>query len=298
MTIANSVNIPNVTSDDRIGSVFNHLFNVIHQTETEKASIKWDFRDALFLHPFFLAPLAIYRDNCDKHIPCIGVRADIRSYFDAVRFDHVYDVSELSSQDVLYAYLNKSYIPISRFSVKSNVDKIQEILQAVIETQSKVAGNMRTPISHLLSELIGNISEHSGSKHGYLFCQKVKKELYITIADCGKTVYGSYIDTQKYINEIGTSEAEALRIANEGYSTKDRPGAENRGYGISKSREMIVNGLGGAFFMLSGTAFYRHDNNGIDSINIPEAFRWDGTIILVKVPLTAPCGFHFYNYVE
>ena len=89
-----------------------------------------------------------------------------------------------------------------------------------------------------------------------------------------------------------------MRISNEGYSTKDRPGAENRGYGISKSREMIVNGLGGAFFMLSGTAFYRHDENGIVPANIPEEYRWNGTIILVKIPLTAPYGFSFYNYVE
>ena len=84
---------------------------------------------------------------------------------------------------------------------------------------------------------------------GICFAKKVKKDLFITIADCGKTIYGSYVDTNKYINEIGTNEAEALRIANEGFSTKDRPGAENRGYGISKSREMIVNGLRGAFFM-------------------------------------------------
>lgn len=298
MINANSVSIPNVTRDDKIGGAFNHLFNIIHQTEIADAITKWDFKDVLFLHPFFLAPLAIYRDNCNKHIPCVGICSNIKGYFDAVRFDNIYDASALSSQDALYAYLNKSYIPISRFSVRSNIDKIQEILQAVIETQSKVARNMRTPISHLLSELIGNISEHSGSEHGYLFCQKVKKDLYITIADCGKTIYGSYVDTNKYINEIGTNEAEALRIANEGYSTKDRPDAENRGYGISKSREMIVNGLRGAFFMLSGTAFYRHDENGIVPANIPEEYRWNGTIILVKVPLTAPNGFSFYNYVE
>ena len=49
--------------------------------------------------------------------------------------------------------------------------------------------------------------------------------------------------------------------------------------------------------MLSGTAFYRHDENGIVPANIPEEYRWNDTIILVKVPLTAPSGFSFYNYV-
>ena len=70
-----------------------------------------------------------------------------------------------------------------------------------------------------------------------------------------------------------------------------------------------------------------HDENGIVPANIPEEYRWNGTIILVKVlfsflksafsrhdnvrasstlfiwlnenvPLTAPNGFSFYNYVE
>ena len=148
----------------------------------------------------------------------------------------------------------------------------------------------------LHGETIGIFAE---SEHGYLFCQKVKKDLYITIADCGKTIYGSYVDTNKYINEIGTNEAEALRIANEGYSTKDRPDAENRGYGISKSREMIVNGLRGAFFMLSGTAFYRHDENGIVPANIPEEYRWNGTIILVKVLFSfLKSAFSRHDYVR
>ena len=294
----NSVLIPNVTRDDRIGSAFNQLFIVIHQTETRNDNIEWNFKNTLFLHPFFLVPLAIYRDSHKCNISCRGMCYNIKEYFKAICFSEVYDVTDLSSQETLDSYIGKSYIPISRFSIRGDVDKIQEILQKVIEAQSRVASNMRTPISHLLSELVGNIGEHSASKYGYLFCQRVKKELYIIIADSGKTVYGSYRDTQKYMDVIGTSDAMALKIANNGYSTKDRPEAENRGYGISKSREMIVDGLGGAFFMLSGTAFYRHDANGVNSVDIPGEYRWNGTIVLVKIPLVAPNGFQFYDYVE
>jgi len=49
------------------------------------------------------------------------------------------------------------------------------------------------------------------------------------------------------IEEIGDNEAEALKFANEGYSTKNLPEAENRGFGISSTKSMIVEGLGGAF---------------------------------------------------
>jgi hypothetical protein len=293
------ISIPNVTRDDRIGSAFNELFHIIHQTESGSDTIEWSFECAMFLHPFFLAPLAIYKDNCGKNISCKELRDNIDKYFNAICFREVYDATELQNSETLSSYLTKSYIPISRFSIRGRqVDKVQEILQRVIEAQSQVSKKMKTPISYLLSELVGNIGEHSSSECGYIFCQRVRKELYFIIADSGKTIYGSYVDTQKYLDMIGIDEAVAMKIANEGFSTKDRPEAENRGYGISKSREMVVNGLGGVFFMLSGTAFYRHDAGGVNIVNIPEDFRWNGTIILIRLPLDAPEEFNFYSYVE
>ena len=50
--------------------------------------------------------------------------------------------------------------------------------------------------------------------------------------------------------------------------------------------------------MLSGTAFYRHNEQGINIVNIPEAYRWNGTIILVRIPLKASQDFNFYHFVE
>ena len=291
-----SIPIPKVTRDDRIGSVFNELFSIIHNT---KNGAVWNFDETKFLHPFFIAPLSIYKDCCKYTITCNGMSNEMKNYFNAIHFEDIYDASDLRSKEDLKNYFIKSYIPISRFLIRNNdIDKIQEVLQGVIQEQSKISQNMRTPISHLLSELVGNISEHSSSEYGYLYCQCLQKELYIVIADTGKTIYNSYVDTNKYIDEIGTDEAKALLKANDGYSTKDRPEAENRGYGISKSREMVVNGLKGGFFMLSGTAFYRHNDNNINAVNIPEDFRWNGTIILLRIPTEAPTDFEFYNYVE
>ena len=163
------INIPDVRRDERIGSAFNDLFNVIHSTESAAGKVEWNFSSANFLHPFFVAPLAIFMETCGKEVSCMGFRPEIEGYFSAVRF---------------------------------------------------------------------------------------------------------------------------------GNSTKDRPEAENRGFGISKSREMVVDGLGGAFFMLSGTAFYRHDENGGKIVNIPEEYRWNGTIALIRIPLAAPDGFDYYKYVE
>jgi hypothetical protein len=297
--LPNKVFIPEVKRDDRIGSAFNQLFSVIHQTnKIDDKKIEWDFSNQHFFHPFFLAPLAIYKDNCKKVVTSKNQSKYISDYFKAIYFDNVYDASELSSKEMLELYLTKTYIPISRFTMKrTNMDKAQEILQDVMEHQSKVADNMKQPISYFLSELIMNIGEHSGSQYGYFFSQKVKSNLYIVIADVGRTIYGSYLETGKYLDIINGNEAKAMQIANEGYSTKDRPEAENRGYGISSSRRMIIS-LKGAFFMLSGKAFYRDDETGSQIVNLPNEFRWNGTIILLRIPLVAPKGFNIYSFVQ
>ena len=80
------ISIPNVTRDDRIGSAFNELFHIIHQTESGSDTIEWSFECAMFLHPFFLAPLAIYKDNCGKNISCKELRDNIDKYFNAICF--------------------------------------------------------------------------------------------------------------------------------------------------------------------------------------------------------------------
>ncbi len=100
------------------------------------------------------------------------------------------------------------------------------------------------------------------------------------------------------IEEIGDNEAEALKFANEGYSTKNLPEAENRGFGISSTKSMIVEGLGGAFFMLSGGAFHRHDINGSSYVRLPESISWDGTVILMRIPLTVNNSFDYMKYIR
>ena len=64
------VKIPNVAEEVRIGYSFNYMIKVIAETETAE-DIQWDFADVSFLHPFFLAPLAIYKNTSSKNIECI-----------------------------------------------------------------------------------------------------------------------------------------------------------------------------------------------------------------------------------
>lgn len=298
------ISIPKADRDERIGSVFNHLFSVITENEGHNDKyVEWDFSNAFFFHPFFLFPLAIYKTKCSKNINCTGIESIMRSYLECVNFHDMLTINdEIDLEGALKEYSNKSYIPICRFSrLNKNIDSMQTIIQNVIEKQKKLDNRLKTPISYLISELICNIDQHSDSKYGYIYTQYLSREnsLDICIADDGITVYGSYVRTNKMLDVIGDNEAEALKLANEGYSTKDFPEAESRGFGISSSKDMIVNGLGGAFFMLSGGAFHRYDSeSGCVYIKLPKTINWDGTIILMRIPLSVDEKFDYMKYIR
>lgn len=299
----NIINIPNVDRDERIGSAFNHLFSVINKTEKiHGATVTWDFNNTTFFHPFFLVPLALYKKNSDKNIICINKPTYLKSYFDLIYFDDLLYIDAATDiEKILRNYLDKSYIPICCFDLCSNnVDSLQTIIQNIIEKQSKADKSIKTPLSYFLGELICNINEHSDSRVGYISSQYLHRErcIDICIADSGITIYGSYVKAQKYLDEIVDDEAIALKKANEGFSTKDLPETENRGYGISSSKNMLVDGLKGSFFMLSGSAFHRHDYNGSVFIKLPPTIHWDGTIILMRIPVYASDDFNYEKYVR
>lgn len=301
--MANTINIPNVDRDERIGSAFNHLFQVIFKTESSNSDVlNWDLSQAMCFHPFFLAPLVIYRQKCNKTINCISKPQHIMMYLDTIHFDCPLLIDYNGNlEKILEPYTEKTYLPVCQFDLcKANIDGLQTILQKVIKKQSKADYRITTPLSYFLAELIDNMNEHSKGEHGYIFSQYLKKEgcIDLVLADDGITIFGSYVNANKYLDEIEGSEVKALTMANEGRSTKNLPNAENRGYGISSSKKMLVNGLKGSFFMLSGGAFHRHDANGSVYVKLPDTINWSGTIILMRIPVNAPKDFDYTKYTR
>ena len=176
---------------------------------------------------------------------------------------------------------------------------MQTVIQSVILKQNNIDKRLKTPLSYLFGELICNMQQHSNAKFGYLFSQYIKTDncLYVCLADDGITIYGSYINKEKYLDLVDNNEATALKLATEGYSTKNLPNSENRGYGISTNIKMVVDGLGGEFFILSGGAFHRDDGDNDIYINLPINISWKGTIILVKIPVNVKNDFDFSKYL-
>ncbi len=222
---------------------------------------------------------------------------------DAIRFSVPKILTQAADIDeIITKYKEKTYTPICKFLTHSEErDKIESRIQHLIEIQSKATGSAKMPLTYLFSELITNIVEHSQSKYGYIYSQYLKKErcVDICIADEGITIFGSYIRANKFIDDIQSNPAIALQLAVGGHSTKDLPDTENRGYGISTSIRMLVEGLHGSFFILSGGAFYRHDATGATTVKLPESIEWNGTIILLRIPIgNIPQDFDYYKYIE
>lgn len=159
---------------------------------------------------------------------------------------------------------------------------------------------MRSPFSYAIGELMDNILEHSKGTKGYVFWLKSQQDnsIYLCLADNGQTIFGNYQNDGRHTLEIDGNEAQAIRLANEGYSTKNKLNMNNRGFGIRTSKRMLVSGLGGSFFMLSGGGFHRFDDYVNDYADISKFMHWNGTILLLRIPCHIPRGFNFYDYLE
>lgn len=294
--------IPNVAREESIGKVFNQLSLVLYDTSVcSDDDVAWDFSGVQFLHPFFLGSLGIFRQSIPRRIRIENIPLSTAGYFDLIHFSNPLQVVGSSTRrEQLRQYESKSYLPLCYFDLSvRDIEGLTTSLTALIRKQCNADVRLITPLNYFFAELIDNMFEHSCGAHGYLFAQRLAREhcINLLLADDGEDIYESYRRTDKYLREINGDEAQALKMACEGKSTKNRPGAESRGFGISTSSRMLVEGMGGAFFILSGAAFHRRDASGSYYANIPEQIRWHGTIILMKIPITLPAGFNYANYL-
>ena len=160
--------------------------------------------------------------------------------------------------------------------------------------------SLNMPLTYLLDELICNIQQHAQTDKGYAFLMyhKAARTIEIMIADFGITIYGSYVAAQKHLDKLGDSDACALNLAQNGYSVKNLPDTENRGYGISSNMKMVVDGLHGEFAVLSGNALMLQAANNRKILALPTEIDFKGTMIMVRIPAEVPDGFNLYDYMS
>lgn len=181
-------------------------------------------------------------------------------------------------------------------SIARVIAQLKEHLQPYIP---KLLKSLNMPLTYLLDELICNIQQHAQTDKGYAFLMynQEAKAIEIILADFGITIYGSYVAAQKHLDKLGDSDADALNLAQNGYSVKNLPDTENRGYGISSNMKMVVDGLKGEFAVLSGNALLLQMANNRKILALPPEIDFKGTMIMVRIPAQMPDGFNLYDYM-
>ncbi len=182
----------------------------------------------------------------------------------------------------------------------STAQVIDQLKEHLLPYYPDTLQTLNMPLTYLLDELICNIQQHAQADKGYayLMYNKEAKTIEILIADFGITIYGSYVAAQKHLDRLGDSDAEALNLAQNGYSVKNLPDTENRGYGISSNMKMVVEGLHGEFAVLSGNALMLQVPNKRAILALPPEIDFKGTMIMVRIPAQVPDGFNIYNYMS
>lgn len=297
--------IPSINKESRIGKALNIMFHVIDKTEAADYSedVIWDFSKCSFLHPFLIGGLCVYRLKSDRTIKLQGLTGYTQRYLSLIHFDESLELPNADAAEALMTeYGSKSYIPICRFRTEDDetIDSITAALQKIIQRQANLPARFTSALSYLLSELTANIHDHSRSFYGYMFSQYLAREgcINLCIIDNGISIAGSFQSSPKYDDKLLGNEGEILNMALSHCSTKNLPDQENRGFGLPTTKKMLAEGMKGSFLIVSGNAFHRHDPHGQQTVELQQGLGWDGTFVLLKIPVSLPDNFNYLNYAD
>jgi len=198
------------------------------------------------------------------------------------------------------SFASKDYIPVIEFPAGRNAADLAgdtiSLIEDIIVRQTSLKGNVTTGLKYMVDECTDNIMEHSRSEYGYISSRidRIKGIIDVCVGDSGIGILGSYLANND--PDIKTN-LEALQAANRGISTKNRPNAENRGYGLMTTKKMITTGLGGSFAMISGGTVFMQDVNGRHFVDSADSLKMQGTIVALRFPIDNS-DFKYINYIE
>lgn len=231
-----------------------------------------------------------------------SLESTLSSFFDCVTKHQPSATSAPFLRAMTYIFQGQTSEGVITFALDDDstakvIAELKEHLQSYIPDVLK---SLNMSLTYLLDELICNIQQHAQTDKGYayLMYNKAAKTIEIIIADFGITIYGSYVAAQKHLDKLGDSDADALNLAQNGYSVKNLPNTENRGYGISSNMKMVVDGLHGEFAVLSGNALMLQVANNRKILALPSEIDFKGTMIMVRIPAQVPDGFNLYDYMS
>lgn len=286
--------------DDRLIDGLTPVVWIMSQIESSnEREVTMDFSNTKFVSPVFALSLIIYLSQSGRQITF----TNISDYLQRIGFSNGGIKPDTMRQTEFLAelekYASKTYIPIIDFAAGRNSDAkevVSSIAENMIIRQLSIRSNVANGLKYMIDETLDNITEHSESDRGYLFAQAYPSKgfLDVCIADRGVSLLGSYKKLPD--NEIA-SDLEAIKAANRGISSKNLPDAENRGFGIKTSKQMLIQGLGGQYLMISGSSLYIKTRNLDSFYSMPHGLRWNGTIVALRIPYHST-SFNYVDYIE
>lgn len=270
----------------------------------EYDSLILDFSEVSFINPHLLiGAMAImnHAKSLGKKVDLIEPDSfDVSEYLKTIKAPGGLQFSKVLEK-TLNVYEDKSYIPLVYFPTdklaeSNNVrEELLTAINTLLKNQLNLTGDLLNAVRYIIDEMTQNIVDHSESPRGMLFAQYFPSKNYLDvgIADYGKGLMQSYLDSGKYEPK---THSEAINFAVFGKSTKDIP--ESRGFGLSTSRRMLVKGLKGKFFLYSGEAFFIHTVEREDIVGVGPELNFPGCYIAMRIPILKDEQFSFYNYLE
>lgn len=263
------IRLKTIESDAPIGNILDYAFFVLSQSESVKDEVvEWD-------------------RTAESDIPLL-VGAILQAY------------RQVSPKKIIAPWIEGS-LSIFSFDGQSvlQTDKIHSF-EDNLRNHPDYDTRLNTAISYLFDELICNIQQHAMCHDCLLFAgiNPSLNSIDICISDNGISLYGSYAKSGKYTDMLGNDSVSALFLAKDGFSTKNRPDAENRGYGISSNLKMVVDGLKGTLALISGNALYINTGEKQVFVNLPKHIEWQGTTIVARIPNKFPESFNLYDYIS
>lgn len=260
------------------------LYNTFRDIK-EREKISFNLTELKWVNPLLILPISSYceENKCRYILPC----DEVKSYLNTIHFPA--GVDSVSKFQKL-----KSFIPITVLRKNTDPEKrellascFEEMVHRKVDPGAKAANAIIWPIT----ELIANIFEHSRKNEGWALAQWYPKKEYmdLCVLDRGRGLANSY----RQEKELNYSDARAIKEAMTGHSTK--PGVD-RGYGLRKSKEVICDGLGGSFILISGSVAFISEGNAQKLVSLPK-FYWQGVIVAYRIPKPAK-GVDIYSYVE
>ena len=294
-----------IPQNNKIGEQINKLFNtlsILNNIE-RKSNLLIDLSEISFLYPFQILPLTVLINSLINDKISIYIRyPQNQTFFNTIRFYKGFDIKYHNNwKEELEYFKKKDFLPIIKVPTSQNSkdeylrEQLLSIIDDILFSQLQLTTKFKSPLNYLISETIDNVCDHAKVSNAWIMLQNYQQEDFfdLCIIDDGISILGSY--KQNKFKDIKTDEI-AIQNAIVGKSTKKQ--AISRGFGISTSREMLVNGLYGEYLLFSGSAFYIQTKEYEQIIKVPPINKWIGTMVALRIPKKIPDNFNFYKYLD